>query len=144
MSYSRFNPLKRSAEPGATAPPGRSKRRGGGIAPEIALARAKREMSTANYGTIVQGFILKGVPETDIIPRENVFTYDAWKALGRHVRKGEHGVRITTMIPVGKRPEEAEETPQPGTRMRMWSTTVFHVTQTDPIEEPAAKPVRAS
>ena len=40
----------------------------------------------------------KGIPEADIKPRENVFTFDAWRALGRSVKRGEHGVRVVTFI----------------------------------------------
>jgi len=144
MTYQRYNPLKRDTAPPERQIPYRKGRRGNrGVAPEIALARARRTISTSNYPTIMQGMMLKGIPEADIHPRENVFTFDAWKALGRCVRKGEHGVRISTMIPVGKHPEDAEETTAPGTPMRMWSTTVFHVSQTDALAEPAPKAVTA-
>jgi len=30
----------------------------------------------------IQGFAAKGIPESEIKPRENVFTFNAWKALG--------------------------------------------------------------
>jgi hypothetical protein len=42
-----------------------------------------------NYGAIFQGFMEKGIPESEILPRENVFTYHAWRALGRQVRRGQ-------------------------------------------------------
>ena len=53
------------------------------------LNRAKNGDSLANYQAIMQGFADKGIAANDIIPRENVFTYNAWLALNRQVRKGE-------------------------------------------------------
>jgi hypothetical protein len=46
-----------------------------------ALSRATSGMSVSNYPTIYGGFIQKGIPESEIKPRENVFTYNAWRAL---------------------------------------------------------------
>jgi hypothetical protein len=63
-----------------------------------ALDRARNGESWTNYATIFAGFIEKGIPEPDIRPRENVFTFNAWKALGRSVKRGEHGVRVVTFI----------------------------------------------
>jgi antirestriction protein ArdC len=62
------------------------------------LQRAKNGDSLLNYPNIINGFIAKGISASDIIPRENVFTYNAWKALGRQVNKGEHGVKVVTWI----------------------------------------------
>ena len=59
-----------------------------------ALNRAMHGQSTSNLGEIIKGFKAMGIAEPDIRPRENVFTFWAWKALGRQVRKGEHGVRV--------------------------------------------------
>lgn len=70
----------------------------------------------------------KGIPESDIKPRENVFTFNAWKALGRHVRKGEHGVAVVTFIECTK---EDKETGEKKAFRRPWATTVFHVSQTE-------------
>src|SRR6266568_1314871 len=70
-----------------------------------ALGRAIGNQSTMNYGAIFQGFMEKGIPESDILPRENVFTYHAWRALGRQVRRGEHGVKVTTWIPTAGKEE---------------------------------------
>src|SRR5881392_2223709 len=102
-----------------------------------ALGRAIGNQSTMNYGAIFQGFMEKGIPESDILPRENVFTYHAWRALGRQVRRGEHGVKVTTFVPMDKKtgetdPETGEEKKTPIGR-RAWTATVFHVSQTDPI-----------
>ena len=47
-----------------------------------ALARAVSGQSFGNWPAIIDGFMAKGVPEREILPRENVFTYNAWLALG--------------------------------------------------------------
>ena len=93
-----------------------------------ALTRAVSGQTMSNYPAIFQGFIAKGVPESEIHPRENVFTFDAWKALGRYVRKGEHGVKVMTFIECSK---ENKETGEKDSFRRPWTTTVFHVSQTE-------------
>ena len=105
-----------------------------------ALSRASSGQSLGNWPAILAGFAAKGIPEADIRPRENVFTYHAWRALGRQVRRGEHGVKVVTFVKVdrGSDPPDAGE---PGTGpargkaggRRPWSATVFHVSQTDPL-----------
>ena len=95
-----------------------------------ALARATQGMTLSNYPIIYQGFIAKGISEHDIRPRENIFTFNAWKALGKHVKKGEHGVRVMTVISTTTEKED----PETGeivtvTKSRPWSTTVFHESQ---------------
>ena len=98
-----------------------------------ALRRATSNLALTNYPAIYQGFIDKGIPEDQIQPRVNVFTFDAWKALGRQVRKGEHGVKVCTFVECSKvvrDPATGEEKPE--TFRRPWTTTVFHVSQTDP------------
>ena len=93
-----------------------------------ALERATSSLSIANYPAIVQGFIEKGIEPDDIKPRENVFTFHAWRALKRVVKKGEHGVKIITFIPVYGKDEKTGEKIQTG--KRPWTSTVFHVSQT--------------
>jgi hypothetical protein len=91
-----------------------------------ALQRAQSGQSFANYAPIFEGFLRMGIVEAEIRPRENVFTYNAWRALGRQVRKGQHGVKCLTFInTVDKQTGES--------RRRPWHTTVFHVSQTDAI-----------
>ena len=63
------------------------------------LKRAVSGQSFTNFPAIFQGFAAKGIPESEIKPRENVFTFQAWKALGRVVRRGEHGVGFDQQIP---------------------------------------------
>jgi antirestriction protein ArdC len=119
---------------------------------EEALSRATNVLgSFTNYPAIFQGFGAMGIPESDIRPRENVFTFEAWKALGRHVRKGQHGVRVITYITTDDRkptPQTEEQqtadgapAPEPkkrGHHSRPWTTTVFHVSQTDLDAAPKA------
>ncbi len=104
-----------------------------------ALSRATLGESVMNYPAIFQGFLVMGIPESEIKPRENVFSFWAWKAVGRRVRKGQHGVKVCTFVPVEGRREVNEETGEEkqraGYRMPR-TTTVFHVSQTEP--EPAA------
>ena len=117
---------------------GESKRRKARKAPKItrdqiereALANATQGQSVANYDAIFEGFEAMGIDADDIRPRENVFTFNAWKALGRVVRRGQHGVTVVTFI-VSKKtdPETGEETESKHARR----TTVFHVSQTDPL-----------
>ena len=95
-----------------------------------ALARAVSGQSYSNFPAIFQGFAAKGIPESEIRPRENVFTFDAWKALGRVVRRGEHGVKVVTFIECSK---QDKETGEKETFRRPWTTTVFHVSQTEPL-----------
>jgi antirestriction protein ArdC len=82
-----------------------------------------------NYASIFEGFMARGLPESAIEPRVNVFTYNAWLALGRQVRKGEHGVKVVTFVPMSK-----EDPKEPG-KVDKWraprTTTVFHISQTD-------------
>src|SRR5262250_3897154 len=94
------------------------------------LKRAVSGQSLANFPAIFQGFMAKGIPESEIRPRENVFTFEAWKALGRYVRKGEHGVKVVTFIET-KSKEIDQDTGQAKIIRRPWTTTVFHISQTE-------------
>jgi hypothetical protein len=105
-------------------------RSGKEVARQEALVRAVSGQSFSNFPAIFQGFAEKGIPESEIKPRENVFTFDAWKALGRVVRRGEHGVKVVTFIECSKEDKDsgAEEFFR-----RPWRTTVFHISQTEPL-----------
>lgn len=67
-----------------------------------------------------------------ILPRENVFTFQAWKALDRFVRKGEHGVSVLTWIE-GSKERANQETGELETAAYRFprSTVVFHISQTE-------------
>lgn len=97
------------------------------------LKRAVSGQSFSNFPAIFQGFAAKGIPEAEIKPRENVFTFDAWKALGRVVRRGEHGVKVVTFIESKSR-EVDQDTGEPKITRRPWTTTVFHISQTEPLK----------
>jgi len=97
------------------------------------LKRAVSGQSFSNFPAIFQGFAAKGIPESEIKPRENVFTFDAWKALGRYVRKGEHGVKVVTFIDT-KSKEVDQDTGEPKIIRRPWTTTVFHISQTESVK----------
>jgi antirestriction protein ArdC len=56
-----------------------------------------------------------------------VLTFQAWKALGRVVRRGEHGVKVVTFIPT------TDKATGEVTGKRPWSSTVFHISQTDQL-----------
>jgi hypothetical protein len=111
-----------------------------------ALSRAVSGQALTNWPAIITGFTAKGIPEADIRPRENVFTYHAWRALGRQVRRGEHGVKVVTFVTVaGKDSKEdsdgvatndldGTDKPRKGGYRRPWTAVVFHVSQTDPIQ----------
>jgi hypothetical protein len=93
-----------------------------------ALDKARNGNSLMNYRTIYEEFEAKGIPPDDILPRQNVFTYNAWLALNRQVKKGEHGVKVCTWVPVTKTDKTTGEKEK---FKRPKLTTVFHVTQTE-------------
>jgi hypothetical protein len=97
------------------------------------LKRAVSGQSLSNFPAIFQGFAAKGIPESEVKPRENVFTFEAWKALGRVVRKGEHGVKVVTFIE-SKSKEIDQDSGEPRIVRRPWTTTVFHISQTEPLK----------
>lgn len=94
-----------------------------------ALARARSNTALSNYPAIIRGFMERGIPQHDIKPRENIFTYQAWKALGKHVLKGEHGIKIITWLTTEKEKENDDGTVEVVTSKRPWTTTVFHESQ---------------
>jgi antirestriction protein ArdC len=98
-----------------------------------ALTRAISGQTMSNYPAIYQGFIAKGIPESEIHPRENVFTFNAWRALGRTVRRGEHGVKVLTFIDRASKEIDKDTGERKMVRLA-WSTTVFHVSQTEALK----------
>lgn len=96
-----------------------------------ALNRATQGQSVANYAAIYHGFAEKGIAADQIIPRQNVLTFHAWRALGRTVKKGEHGVKVFTFVPMTKKDAATGESVSIGKKAR--NTTVFHISQTEPV-----------
>lgn len=91
-----------------------------------ALSRARSSQATSNYGALFDGFLSMGIPADDILPRVNVLSFHAWRALGRTVRKGQHGVKLVTWI-------EAKDAKTGETYKKPHTVTVFHVSQTDAL-----------
>ena len=104
------------------------------------LDRAQAGQSFSNYPAIFEGFLAKGIAADQIKPRENVFTFNAWKALGRCVKRGEHGVKVGTFVEGSKEDKETGET---STFRMPRSTTVFHISQTKLLNETEQEPVEA-
>ncbi|NMZ71363.1 protein of unknown function [Pseudomonas peli] len=98
-----------------------------------ALKNATENNSVANYQAIYEGFEAKGIPCEEVEPRVNVFTYNAWRAKGRQVRKGETGVKVVTYINAKGKEAENGEGQAEGYKFSR-TVAVFHITQTDPIE----------
>lgn len=90
-----------------------------------ALGRAREGRTCTNDLLIIAAYAAKGI---DAHPRVDVFTYNAWRSLHHHVRKGEHGVRVLTYAhkDTVKSDGTMEEDSFPV------SAVVFHVSQTDP------------
>lgn len=97
-----------------------------------AYSRAVGNSSARNYATIISGFVARGISADDITPRVNVFTYNAWKSQGRQVRKGEHGVKILTWIPI---PGKKDDDGNVKIKVRPRNAVVFHVSQTDEVQK---------
>ena len=95
-----------------------------------ALNNAVTGASLANYQAIFEGFATMGIDAADVVPRENVFTFNAWKALGLVVKKGQHGVKIVTVIPCTKKDQESGDEVAV---KKFKTTTVFHVSQTEEL-----------
>ena len=93
---------------------------------EESLSRAIGTIQSQNDSVVEMHYAALGIHAT---PRVDVFTYNAWQALGRQVRKGEHGCRLTVWIHPS--PSATNKEPKPFPK----STTVFHVSQTDAIDQ---------
>ena len=98
-----------------------------------ALNRATQGESVANFAAIYEGFGAMGISTDDIWPRDNVLTYHAWRAKGRQVERGQHGVKIVTYVTMTK----TQATGQSETFRRPRKVTVFHISQTKAIEAAA-------
>jgi antirestriction protein ArdC len=100
------------------------------------LERARGGSSAYNEAFVVTAFVERGIAEADIKPRENVLTFDAWRALGRHVRKGEKSVRVRCFYNTEPKVDQASGDELPGER-RMTQAYLFHVSQTDADDDQA-------
>ena len=97
-----------------------------------ALDRARHCRGRENIATVYSAFMDRGIPEAEILPGENVLTFRAWRALGRCVCKGQHGVRLLTYVERDRKVErDGKETTERVTFPK--STHVLHVSQTKPL-----------
>lgn len=101
-----------------------------------ALERAQTSSSPYNEALVVAAFVERGLEASEIKPRENVLTFDAWKALGRHVRKGEKSVKVRCFYTTEAKTDEATGEEIPGGRF-MSLAYLFHISQTDPDDDQA-------
>ena len=95
-----------------------------------ALQRAQSGTSIQNEMIVMMEFQERGIPANQIRPRENCLTFHAWKALGRSVKKGEHGVRVDTYIP---RIEKDITTGEEREFLIRRTAVIFHESQTRAI-----------
>jgi hypothetical protein len=70
-------------------------------------ARTFKTFSIGNATAIAEALQEKGC--MTCLPYEDVFTFNRWKALGYHVKKGEHGMRIPVINEVEKEDQESGE-----------------------------------
>lgn len=91
-----------------------------------ALERASNPRSAVNMMIVVMEFEERGIPANDVIARS--LTFNAWRALGRTVTRGQKGVKIVTMRPVVDS--------QTGEEKKIFTSAyVFHISQTAPLEQ---------
>ena len=109
-----------------------------------ALARC-RNCRESNQELVIRSFVQRGIPAADILPGENVLTFNAWRALGRSVKRGEHGVKIPVIFDAEREARPGETAAADGKVHSKVKTcaVVFHVSQTveigaDRVEECAA------
>ena len=122
-----------------TANPPQTKRRR--LTPTERQARNAEALNRAQSGSSEKNEMIAELWATDAgypspQARVNILTYAAWRALGRQVRKGEHGCKLETWIPCGPEPapNERDENGKLKRRaMRRKLTTVFHEAQTDAV-----------
>jgi len=131
----RYDPFEDSEQPDvpkAKKPSKGSRRRK--VNAQEALDRIQQNPSEANYAAVIAGFAERGILAEDIIPKENVFTFNAWKAKGRRVKKGEHSLKILTWVPIqSKANDDAKKT-----KLRPSRCALFHISQTQGIDTPIA------
>jgi hypothetical protein len=101
-----------------------------------ALHNAVTGQSFMNYEDIFKGFEAMGIASEQIKPRENVFTFNAWLALGRVVTKGQHGVKVCTFVQAQSADRETGD--KKAFRLPR-QTTVFHVSQTEEVAPKSTK-----
>ena len=104
--------------------------------PAERIARIKAGFSQ-NDVLAIMAFADAGIDPDDITPRENVFTFNAWKDVGRQVAKGANGIPVTVWVPKKGKGKDApaptvDGKPSPGS-MFPKTTRLFHISQTLPL-----------
>lgn len=94
-----------------------------------ALARARNGCSQNDTLAAVL-FAERGIPVEVINPRENVLTFAAWRALGRTVKRGEHGIRVPVWIPFEKEVKKPDGTTEIKAGRYPRDAVLFHISQT--------------
>jgi antirestriction protein ArdC len=77
--------------------------------------------------SMINAVIVKHERKCECEPYEDIYTYARWQAQGYQVRKGEHGTRITTFIPVKDKATDKVIGSRP------WSSVVFCRCQVDKV-----------
>src|SRR5687767_110417 len=89
-----------------------------------ALGKVLQSQSWSNFPAVIEGFTARGIPAEEVKPKENVFTFDAWRALGRTVRRGERGVKVATFRTIERAGrDEATGEEKPETYRMPWFST---------------------
>jgi hypothetical protein len=107
--------------------------------PAEALARIQSGFSK-NDELVICAFAEAGVDPDEIEPRENVLTFNAWRAKGRKVAKGATSVRVQTWIPC--RDKDGDDGAREGEvstrrrKMRPKIAFLFHMSQTIAVDAP--------
>lgn len=100
--------------------------------PEAALQRIAGGFS-GNDVAVVMIFASLGVDPDEILPRENVLTFKAWKAKGRKIAKGVNSISVPVYIPAKGKQEAEGDDEKPGSMMKR-RARLFHESQTIPAD----------
>lgn len=96
-----------------------------------ALSRASNPRSIINIQTVFEAALAAGID--DAMPGENVLTFNAWKAKGRVVMKGQ---KALCKLPVFyTRDVRDPSSGDVNTIKRPGSSAVFHISQTKPLDD---------
>jgi len=109
-----------------------------------ALARATGCRSMENMVAVLEHFgNTRGLGYDSVEPGKNVLTFHAWRAVGRHVKRGEKGFRVETWVPRVERVRLPDGTESAQSRQMHSRAFVFHISQTEPDGGTAPAPVPA-
>ena len=112
---------------------------------EQKLERIKNSGFGQNDALAIMHFDACGIPASDIDPKHNVLTFNAWKGAGRVVAKGANGCPLTIWIPKrGKQAVSDDSSDKEKAAGGMYPKTsrVFHISQTIPTGSKGIKVAR--